>query len=401
MKEMSLKTKTIIAICCFVAIFAILVALASVFDFQISQILTKGSLDEGEYISHGFFPIAGEVFGTSPLYIFAALSMGIAFWFCLKIIPKKVLSVIGAIVAAVLIVVAWWFFFKDIVGYFFEHAANQARENVANVADAEASAAAVYEFRHSFGVRLTEVLMALCVAPLTVFAFKGIKEENLKKLGWMVLAFVAGAVVALLLLNIKGPIGRMRFRAINSSVGKQLIDDGVLKGFTPWYIANGQPSQEIIAMFTAKWPGASDAFKSFPSGHTCSAAMSYVLIMLPDAVDFKHKKAAKVICWVTPILITGLVAISRIVAGAHYMSDVTFGGTIGFLCMLIAREIFLCRGSHFKALFAKSAPAIEEPALQEETIPEEPAQIEETATDGEVVEESVAESALIDESTEK
>lgn len=51
-----------------------------------------------------------------------------------------------------------------------------------------------------------------------------------------------------------------------------------------------------------------------------------------------------------------LVAISRIVVGAHYMSDVTFGGTIAFLCFVIAREIFICKGSHFFALFPKLAP---------------------------------------------
>ncbi|MBO4381205.1 MAG: phosphatase PAP2 family protein [Clostridia bacterium] len=367
MKDLSLKTKTIIAICCFVAVFAVIIALASVFDYQISEIMTKGSLDKGEYISHGFYAVTGEVFGTSPLYIAAALSMGIMFWFCIKIIPKKVFSILGAIAAAVLIVVAWWFFFKDIVGYLFEHAANIAHGEQAEV----------YEFRHAFGVRLTEVIMALCVAALTVFAFKGIKEEHLKKLFWMVVAFVAGAVVALLLLNIKGPIGRMRFRAINSSVGEVLVRDGIV-GYTPWYKANGQPSADIIRMFTDRWPGASDAFKSFPSGHTCSAAMSYVLIMLPDVIDFKHKKAAKVICWVTPIVITGLVATSRIVAGAHYMSDVTFGGTIGFLCLLIAREIFVCKGSHFKALFAKAGAAQAEVAPAEsgevEVLAEEPAE---------------------------
>ena len=150
-------------------------------------------------------------------------------------------------------------------------------------------------------------------------------------------------------------------------------------------------------MFTAKWPGASDAFKSFPSGHTCSAAMSYVLIMLPDAIDFKHKKAAKAICWICPIVITGLVATSRIVAGAHYMSDVTFGGTIGFLCMLLAREIFVCRGSHFFALFPNARKqnggevALEEPAQAESA---------EVAVESQPAEEIVEESAPTQEPIE-
>ncbi len=84
--------------------------------------------------------------------------------------------------------------------------------------------------------------------------------------------------------------------------------------------------------------------------------MSYALIMLPDVVDFKHKKAGKIACRVTPVVITMLVAISRIVVGAHYMSDVTFGGTIAFVSFILMREIFVCRGSHFFALFPCLAP---------------------------------------------
>lgn len=347
MKESSLKSKTIISICCFVAVFVALMLVAAFCDFDISKIMTKGSLEKGEYISHGFFPVAGEVFGTTPIYIVAALCMGITFWIFLKVVKNKPIQIIGAIVAAALAVLAWWFFFKDIVGYLFEHAGNQAG-SVAGYAD-------VYEFRHAGGVRVVEVLMALVVATLTVFAFKGIKEEHLKKLGWMVLAIVIAAAVAnLLVMIIKKPVGRMRFRAINSDLGQAFINGGQVKGYTPWYIANGQPSKDIINAFVANYPGSSDAFQSFPSGHTCSASMSYALIMLPYAIDFKRKKLAKVLCWTCPIVITALVAIARIVAGAHYMSDVTMGGTIGFVCMIIMMEIFVCRGEHFFALFPKA-----------------------------------------------
>ena len=87
--------------------------------------------------------------------------------------------------------------------------------------------------------------------------------------------------------------------------------------------------------------------------------MSYALIMLPDVIDFKSeksKKGVKIACWIIPIAITMLVAISRIVVGAHYMSDVTFGGTLAFVCMIIAREVFVCKGSHFFALFPSATP---------------------------------------------
>lgn len=380
MKELNLKSKTIIGICLFVVIFVALMLVASFCDFDISKIMTKGSLDEGEYISHGFYAVAGEVFGTSPIYIVAALCMGIMFWFCLRIIPKKPLAIIGAVVAGVLAVVAWWFFMKDIVGYLFEHAATKSG----------AYAGDVYEFRHAFGVRLVEVFAALVIAGLTVFAFKGIKEEHLKKLAWLVLAvIVATAVAQLLIMLIKGPVGRMRFRAINSNVGKTLIDDGLVAGYTPWYKSNGQPSADIIALFTAKWPGAGDAFKSFPSGHTCAAATSYALIMLPYTIKFKREKLAKVLCWLCPIVITGLVATARIVAGAHYMSDVTFGGTLAFVCMMITMEIFVCRGEHFFALFPRLAKGKGNSAT-------EPAQTEEPAQESAPEEQPITENERVE-----
>ena len=48
-----------------------------------------------------------------------------------------------------------------------------------------------------------------------------------------------------------------------------------------------------------------------------------------------------------------LVAISRIVVGAHFFSDVLMGGTLAFVSMIIAREIFIFKGAHLKAVFGK------------------------------------------------
>ncbi|MDE6060839.1 MAG: phosphatase PAP2 family protein, partial [Clostridia bacterium] len=68
--------------------------------------------------------------------------------------------------------------------------------------------------------------------------------------------------------------------------------------------------------------GVTDAFKSFPSGHTCSAGTIYALIMIPTLFGYNGKKeklGATIACWVVPIVYTMLVAISRIMVGAHYM----------------------------------------------------------------------------------
>ncbi len=350
MKSLSLKNKTIIAIVLFVAIFAALIAIASVFDFQVSQILTKNALKPGEYISNNLFGVVGEAVGTSPIYIVLAICTVILCWFFARIFNKKWWGVTLAVVFAVAGTVAWWFYLKDTVKYILEHAAAQVGSD---------AGAIVYQFRSDGAVRAIEVLIALTIQALNILAFKNLKPETLKKLVWWVIAVVSAVIVAnLLIMIIKDPVGRMRFRALNTDFGQKLKADGI-RDYTPWYIANGQPDKEIIDGFVSMFPGASDAFKSFPSGHTCAAGMSYALIMLPDVIDFKSKKSkkgVKIACWIIPIAITMLVAISRIVVGAHYMSDVTFGGTLAFVCMIIAREIFVCKGSHFFALFPSAAP---------------------------------------------
>ena len=347
MKSLTIKSKTIISICLFVVLFVALVLVATYCDFEISKILTKNALEPGKYLADDLYGVVGEAIGTSPIYILLGVCTAILCWFFAKNFKDKKWGVALAVIFGIVGTVAWWFYIKDIMKYILEHAANEIGS----------AGADVYKFRKNTAVVTCQVLVALTIQALTVLALRPLKAETLKKLVWWVVAALAACVLAnILIIIVKDPVGRMRFRAINSSVGQSLIDAKLVPGFTRWYVRNGQPDEAIINKFIAEYPGASDAFKSFPSGHTCAAGMSYALIMLPDVVDFKHKKAGKIACWGTPIVITMLVAISRIVVGAHYMSDVTFGGTFAFVSFIIMREIFICKGSHFFALFPRLAP---------------------------------------------
>lgn len=394
--SISIKSKTIISICLFVVLFAVLIAVASVFDYQVSEILTKNALKPGSYLADDLFGVVGEAIGTSPIYILLGVCTAILCWFFAKNVKDKKLGITLAVIFGLVGTVAWWYYIKDIMKYILEHAANEVG----------AIGAAVYEYRHNGAVVAIQLLVALTVQALTVLAIRPLKAETLKKLVWWVIAALAACVLAnILIMIVKEPVGRMRFRAINSEVGQRLIDAGLVKGYTPWYIANGQPDEGIINSFVESYPGASDAFKSFPSGHTCAAGMSYALIMLPDVVDFKHKKAGKVACWATPVAITMLVAISRIVVGAHYMSDVTFGGTFAFVSFIIMREIFICKGSHFFALFPRlaSKKAVTLPADIEAENPVETVEsdVEENLVDESEVETTSENATLTDDLNEE
>lgn len=107
--------------------------------------------------------------------------------------------------------------------------------------------------------------------------------------------------------------GRVRFR--------DLIAANSFEQFTPWYKINGINGN-----------------KSFPSGHTAGAAMSYMMMFLPYLSE-KWKKNHQICFWL-PCVYTSVVAFTRLVMGAHYLSDVTIGGTVSFIIVIAAIRIY-------------------------------------------------------------
>ncbi len=107
--------------------------------------------------------------------------------------------------------------------------------------------------------------------------------------------------------------GRVRFR--------DLLAAGSYDAFTPWYHPNGITGN-----------------KSFPSGHTGSAGMSYLMMFMPYISKKYEKKTA--LCFILPLVYTSIVAFTRLVMGAHYLSDVTAGGVIAFTVVIIGIAIY-------------------------------------------------------------
>ena len=339
--KVSEKNRTIIAISLFVLVFAALVVAATYTDLDVSKTLTKGILEEGEYLASDTFGVAFEIFGSSPVYIIAGFAAALLMMYIWRFFKLRPLREIACAVLLAGVVLAFWLFFNDMFGYIAEHAemGDTYLENA---------------------MTLVAVLCALLAACTVVFALRGMKDDTLRSLMKFVIAFIIMAAVANLLVHIiKEPAGRMRYRAMNSALGATM---GGFDNFTEWYKMNGQPDASVLEAYEERY-GVSDAFKSFPSGHTCAAGMTYALIMLPDILKMKNKPL-RALCWIFPVLFTGLVAVSRIMVGAHYFSDVLFGGTIAFLSMMLAREIVVFKFEHFKCLGKNYVPAI--PAETEE-----------------------------------
>ena len=91
-----------------------------------------------------------------------------------------------------------------------------------------------------------------------------------------------------------------------------------------------------------------DNFKSYPSGHTAEAS---ILLVAFTFLPFANKKFEKI---QLPLFLGGcalvlLVAFARILAAAHFLSDVSWGATIVLTLIIIANEVTM----RIKALHIK------------------------------------------------
>lgn len=128
----------------------------------------------------------------------------------------------------------------------------------------------------------------------------------------------------MLLVNIvKIPWGRARMR---------LVATDPRAYFMPWW----QPGSELKSALVAVGVAAEE-FKSFPSGHTANATAMMLLAVLPYIAP-KLAGRQKQLFWFG-FLWTCVVAFTRIIMGAHYLTDVTVGFACGFAVLLLASRL--------------------------------------------------------------
>ena len=153
--------------------------------------------------------------------------------------------------------------------------------------------------------------------------FKDCKNEKM----WIV--FIAMIIMLVLVLLaaitvIKDNMHRPRYRLISTTD---------LVAFHNWW----QPCKEYKDL---KDLFAHDDFKSFPSGHTAETAIVLVGVTFLPLANEKYEK------YQLPLFICGcalvlFVAIARILAAAHFLSDVSMGATIMILFLVITNEIIM------------------------------------------------------------
>ena len=158
------------------------------------------------------------------------------------------------------------------------------------------------------------------------FLFKDCANKNM----WIVFCIIIVLLLIALLAvipTIKDNMRRPRFRAL-----AQYSD----VAFHNWW----EPFKEYKDYIVAHPEIPHDNFKSFPSGHTAEASILLVCVTFLPLANKKFEKIQLPVFIGSCVLVI-LVALARILAAAHFLSDVSTGAFIIITLLLIANEIVI------------------------------------------------------------
>lgn len=181
----------------------------------------------------------------------------------------------------------------------------------------------------------TLVVLLLC---------RKLDKAKLKKIEALALAGVLFGICIKIIEELKPITGRVRVREMIAYSNGFLNEEGLSEGryspltkamadstdfsaYTPWYKIGDDM-------------GVYNRADSFPSGHTSCSCASFLLYLVTLTYD-KLKKFAP-LAWVVSFAYVIAVGFSRMVAGAHYLTDVAGAAILAYSFFLIVYKIY-CR----------------------------------------------------------
>jgi membrane-associated phospholipid phosphatase len=158
-----------------------------------------------------------------------------------------------------------------------------------------------------------EILVSIIFTVLSLVFGKRIPEKYISPLKkFSVFGVLAFAISGLGIDLIKSVWGRTRPRDMLK------IDD--FSNFSPWYIPQGKTKNY-----------------SFPSGHANQATLLFLITGLSEV--FSSLKKYDVKLFILSWLFAFAVSLSRIIVGAHFLTDVTMGILITFTTILVLKTV--------------------------------------------------------------
>lgn len=177
---------------------------------------------------------------------------------------------------------------------------------------------------------------------IVILLCRNIDKNKLRKLEGLALAGVLFGIFLKLIEEIKPITNRVRFREMVAYSNHFLNEEGLSEGkhspltsdmknstdfsaFTPWYKIGDDM-------------GIYNRTDSFPSGHTSCACTSFLLYLFTCAYDKLKKYAPFALC-VSAVYVVGI-GFTRLIAGAHYLTDVAGAAILGFTFFVLVTAIY-------------------------------------------------------------
>lgn len=190
--------------------------------------------------------------------------------------------------------------------------------------------------------QLVYFIISFAVAAVSIFLVSKINKNTLEKLEALALAGVLFGICVKLVEECKTITSRIRFREMVAYSNGYLNEEGLSEGkyspltrdmvnntdfsaFTPWY----KKGDDM---------GIYNRADSFPSGHTSYACTTFLSVLLCSAFEKLKKLAPFALCVSTVYVF--VMGYTRLVAGAHYLTDVAGAALVGYTIFLIVRAVY-------------------------------------------------------------
>lgn len=190
-------------------------------------------------------------------------------------------------------------------------------------------------------------IISIAVAFLSIVILSRFNKATLRKLEGIALSFILFGVCYKIVEECKTITHRVRFREMIAYSNGFFNDEGLSEGryspltaqmigntdfgaFSVWYkksVASGAYDYHLF-----------NRTDSFPSGHTICASVVFLSYVVFNA--FEKLKKYSVAALLFSLIFVGFMGYTRLVMGAHYLSDVVGAMIIGYTLFLAVNNIY-------------------------------------------------------------